>query len=97
MANELAKVQKAAAAVDDAVARLERARGELRAAIASAEAAAWTFPSIADAAGMSKQRVHQIVARVHGDERATAQARAAAVRLGAKARRGVGRRGQRVS
>lgn len=62
MPNELAKVQKAAAAVKDAGARLERARAELREALVVADGAAWTLPMIADAAGMTKQRVHQIVA-----------------------------------
>ncbi len=84
MPNELAKVRKATAVVEDAVARLERARGEQREAILAADAAAFTLPTIAEAAGVTPQRVHQVVAQAREHERAAAR----------RDRRGVGRRGQ---
>jgi DNA-directed RNA polymerase sigma subunit (sigma70/sigma32) len=73
MLNELAKARKAAAAVEDAAARLESARGELREAIVAADAAACTLPTIAEAVGVSKQRVHQIVAQAREQESAAAE------------------------
>lgn len=51
---ELTKVRRAAE-------KAERAPAELRAAILAARAAGATLPEIAAAAGVTKQRVHQIV------------------------------------
>ncbi len=51
---ELTKVQRAAD-------KVELARAELRAAILAARSAGATMPEIAAAAGVTKQRVHQII------------------------------------
>jgi K+-transporting ATPase c subunit len=58
---ELTTVRRAAASVARVTDKLEQARGELRDAILAADAAAATLPMIAAAAGLTKQRVHQII------------------------------------
>jgi hypothetical protein len=54
MTNELTRVRQAAR-------RVEQARDELRSTILAARAAGATLPQIAGEAGLTKQRVSQIV------------------------------------